>query len=95
MVQWSTIRLLLILILTHCWTTRVIDYTNVFPQANIDTEIYVEPLALFGSKKGDDKVLKLRKSLYGLQQSPRIFYQHLSQGLQNKGGSLLKLILAF
>ena len=49
-VQWSTIRLLLILILTNCWTTRVIDHINEFPQANIDTEIYVEPPALFGSK---------------------------------------------
>ena len=84
-VQWSTIRLLLILILTNNWTTRVIDYTNAFPQANIDTEIYVEPPALFGSRKGEDKVLKLRKSLYGLKQSPRTFYQHLSQGLKNRG----------
>ena len=80
-VQWSTIRILLILILTNNWTTRVIDYTNAFPQAVIDTDIYVEPPALFGSKSGEDKVLKLRKSLYGLKQSPRTFYQHLSQGL--------------
>jgi len=84
-VQWSTIRLLLILILTNSWTTRVIDYTNAFPQANIDTDIYVEPPALFGSRTGEDKVLKLRKSLYGLKQSPRTFYQHLSQGLKNRG----------
>ena len=84
-VQWSTIRLLLILILTNNWTTRVIDYTNAFPQANIDTEIYVEPPALFGSRKGEDKVLKLRKSLYRLKQSPRTFYQHLSQGLKTRG----------
>ena len=73
LVQWSTIRLLLILILTNHWTTRVIDHTNAFLQANIDTEVYMEPPALFGSRKGEDKVLKLRKSLYGLKQSPRIF----------------------
>lgn len=84
-VQWSTIRLLLILILTNKWTTRVIDYTNAFPQANIDTDIYVEMPALFGNKAGGDKVLKLKKSLYGLKQSPRTFYQHLSQGLQTRG----------
>jgi len=84
-VQWSTIRLLLILILTNQWTTRVIDYTNAFPQANIDTEIYVETPALYGSRKGEDKVLKLGKMLYGLKQSPRTFYQHLSQGLKNRG----------
>ena len=84
-VQWSTIRHLLILILTNQSTTRVIDYTNAFPQANIDTEIYVEPPALFGSRNGKDKILKLKKSLYGLKQSPRTFYQHLSQGLKNRG----------
>ena len=77
-VQWSTIRILLILILTNNWTTPVIEYTNAFPQANKDTDIYVEPPALFNSKSGKDKVIKLRKSLYGLNQSPRTFYQHLS-----------------
>ena len=56
-VQWSTIRLLLILILTNRWKTRVIDYTNAFPQANIDTDIFAETPALFGSKSGEDKVL--------------------------------------
>ena len=84
-VQWSTIRLLLILILTNQWKAKVIDYTNAFPQANIDTDIYVETPALFGCKSGEDKVLKLRKSLYGLKQSPRTFYQHLSKSLQNRG----------
>ena len=84
-VQWSTIRVLLILILTNAWKTRVIDYTNAFPQANIDTDIFVETPALFGCRSGEDKVLKLKKSLYGLKQSPRTFYQHLSKGLQTRG----------
>ena len=84
-VQWSTIRIMLILIITNKWVTRVIDYTNAFPQADIDTDIYVETPAMFGSKKGTDKVLKLKKSLYGLKQSPRTFYQHLSKGLTKRG----------
>ena len=84
-VQWSTIRLMLIFILTQNWVTRVINYTNAFPQANIDTDIYVEIPAMFGTKENSDKVLKLKKSLYGLKQSPRTFYQHLSQGLINRG----------
>ena len=84
-IQWSTIRLVLIFILTQNWVTRVIDYTNAFPQANIDTDIYVEIPALFGPKQKADKVLKLKKILYGLKQSPRTFYQHLSQGLINRG----------
>ena len=80
--QKECIWLLLLFILANHWTTRVLDYTNVFPQANIDTDIYItEPPVLFGCKSGEDKVLKLRKSLHGLKQSPRTSYQHLSQGL--------------
>ena len=85
LVQWSTIRLMLIFILTQKWVTRVIDYTNAFPQANIDTDIYVERPAMISPKERSDKVLKLKKSLYGLKQSPRTVYQHLSQGLINRG----------
>ena len=29
--------------------------------------------------------MKLKKSLYGLKQSPRTFYQHLSKSLQTRG----------
>ena len=85
-VQWSTICLLLILILVNQWTIRIIDYTNAFPQAQIDTNIFVEMIALFGNKTGGEKVLKLKKSpSYGLKQSPRTFYQHLSKSLQSRG----------
>ena len=45
----------------------------------------MEPPVFFGSKTGEGKVLKWRKSLYCLKQSPRTFYQHQSQGLQNRG----------
>ena len=80
-VKWNIIRLLLILILAKHWTTRVIDYTKAFPQANIDTDICVKMQALFCSKNGEDKVIKLNKSLYQLKQCPTIFYQHISQGI--------------
>ena len=48
-------------------------------------DIYVEMPEIFGSKTGGNKVLKLKKSLYGLKQSPCTFYQHLSQGLKDRG----------
>ena len=63
----------------------MIDYTNTFPQADIDTDIFVEPPALFGSKSGGHRILKLKKSLHELKQSSRTFYQHLSKSLQNRG----------
>ena len=36
-------------------------------------------------------MLKLKKSLYRLKQSPRTFYQHLSQGLQTRGWTPSKI----
>ena len=84
-VQWSTIRLLLSTVLTEGWTTRQVDNTNAFAQADLKEEVYVEYPRLFGPKTGGDKVLRLRKSLYGLRQAPRTFFEKLKSGLEERG----------
>lgn len=83
-VQWSTIRLLLSTVLTEGWTTRQVDYTNAFAQAELKEEVYVEYPRLFGPKSGTDKVLHLLKSLYGLRQAPRTFFEKLKAGLEER-----------
>lgn len=83
-VQWSTIRLLLSTVLTEGWTTRQVDYTNAFVQADLAEEVYVEYPKLFGPVTGDDRVLRLRKSLYGLRQAPRTFFEKLKAGLEER-----------
>jgi Reverse transcriptase (RNA-dependent DNA polymerase) len=84
-VQWSTIRLLLCTVITEGWTTRQVDSTNAFAQADLKEEVYVEYPRLFGPKTGGDKVLRLRKSLYGLRQVPRTFFEKLKSGLEERG----------
>jgi hypothetical protein len=84
-VQWSTIRLLLSTVLTEKWTTRQVDYTNAFAQAELNEDVYVESPRLFGPASGKDKVLHIRKSLYGLQQAPRTFFEKLRAGLLERG----------
>jgi hypothetical protein len=84
-VQWSTIRLLLSTVLTEGWTTRQVDYTNAFAQAELKEEVYVEYPRLFGPKSGANKVLHLLKSLYGLRQAPRTFFEKLKSGLEERG----------
>ena len=79
-VQWSTIRILLSTVLTEGWHTRQVDYTNAFAQADIHEETYVEFPKFFESTNGEDYVLRLKKSLYGLRQAPRTFYEKLKQG---------------
>jgi hypothetical protein len=80
-VQWSTIRLLLSTVLTEGWATRQVDYTNAFAQATLKEEVYLERPRMFSPKNRKDTILKLNKSLYGLRQSPRTFFEMLRDGL--------------
>lgn len=84
-VQWSTIRLILTLTLKHEWSTRQVDYTNAFAQADLQEEVYIEAPKGFSGKDGEDKVLKLLKSLYGLKQAPKTFFDKLQAGLLERG----------
>ena len=74
------------LILTNGWSTKQVDYTNAFAQADLAEEVYIEPPRRFrGVKDKTTKVLKLLKSLYGLKQAPCTFYQKLKSGLEEQG----------
>jgi hypothetical protein len=46
-VAWSTARMLLTVVLQEGWTTKQVDYTNAFAQAELDEAVYVEPPKLF------------------------------------------------
>lgn len=96
-VNWTTIRLLLILSIILGLSTRQVDYTAAFVHAPIDKDpewdnmteeqrqrsgVYIEMPRGF-SQPG--KVLKLKRSLYGLKQSPRNFFQHLKSKLEGIG----------
>jgi Reverse transcriptase (RNA-dependent DNA polymerase) len=67
------------------WTTRQVDYTNAFAQADLKEEVYVEYPRLYGPASGKDRVLHLLKSLHGLQQAPRTFFKKLKSGLEERG----------
>ena len=84
-VQWSTIHLILTMVLANGWTTKQVDYTNAFKQAKLDEEVYIEPPKGFMRKDRKDQVLKLIKSLYGLRQVPKSFFDKLSAGLIERG----------
>ena len=81
-VEWATVRFLLIMSLILGLHSVQVDYVAAFVQSDIDTEVYVEMPRGF-SEPG--KVLKLKKSLYGLKQSPRNHYQNLKSKLESLG----------
>jgi len=63
-------------------STHQVDYTAAFVHAPMEEDVYVDMPRGF-SEPG--KVLKLKKSLYGLRQSPRNFFQHLKGKLEKIG----------
>ena len=59
------------------------DYTNAFEQATLAEVVYMEfPHDFSPSDESDDFVLKLNKSLYGLDQAPLSWFTHLKQHLE-------------
>ena len=81
-VEWTTVRFLFALSLIYDLKTLQVDYVAAFIQSEIDTEVFIEMPRGFTIP---GKVLRLRKSLYGLKQSPRLHYTNLKTKLQNLG----------
>jgi Reverse transcriptase (RNA-dependent DNA polymerase). len=81
-VQWSTVRILLILSITLKLATKQVDYVSAFCQAPIEDDVYIDlprgwqTLNELGIKENfkPGHVLKLNRGLYGLRQSPRNFF---------------------
>ena len=86
-VSWSTVRLLLVASLAFDLKTRQVDYVNAFAQGDLEEEVYLEIPKGFraDSDDGEEYVLKLKKSLYGMVQSPRNFFNKLSSALHARG----------
>eukprot|EP00961_Rhodomonas_salina_P166257 2240492-Rhodomonas_salina.1 len=73
------------------------DITGAFMTADIDTDIYMDLPPGYHLPPG--KTIRLRKSLYGLQQSPGLFHDSLEAWLIgygfkpiNKDGTIFKLV---
>lgn len=86
-VQWSTVRLLLVLTTILGLHTRSIDFSNAFAQASIPEgkDVYIEVPKGFAPTDGRDCVMKLKKSLYGSTIAPRLWYEKISKGLIDRG----------
>ena len=83
-VQWTTIRLMLILEVLLGLKSKQGDVTAAFLHATLgkDEHIYCEmPLGF----RIPGKVLKLKKTLYGLRQSPRAFWKYLIEKMEMCG----------
>ena len=59
-----------------------VNIVGAFLNGDIDRELYVQPPE--GSGIPANTVLRLRKSLYGLKQSPRLFNKELDEFMKSR-----------
>ena len=84
--HWTTIQLILIVSIDLNWTTVQTDYTNVFAQATLDEEVYMEiPKKYLAQDVENDHVLKINKRLYVLRQAPLSCFEYLKTHLESPG----------
>jgi hypothetical protein len=81
-VNWISIRVMLILSVIHGLHSRSIDFTLAFPHAESDVPIYMElPLGCDTGEDSGDYVFLLLRNLYGLKQGNKTWFELLKERL--------------
>ncbi|RVW48679.1 Retrovirus-related Pol polyprotein from transposon RE1 [Vitis vinifera] len=82
----NTIRVLLSLAANLDWPLQQFDVKNVFLHGELSEEVYMDlPPGCMVSEKQCQKVCKLKKSLYGLKQSPRAWFGRFTKSMRAFG----------
>lgn len=83
----NTIRVLLFLAANSNWPLHQLDVKNAFLNGELSEEVYMDIPPGFEDQQTRGKVCKLKKSLYGLKQSPLAWFSRFSQVLKKFGYS--------
>ena len=75
----TSIRLFISLATIHGWDLHQLDIKNVFLHRDLVEEVYMEQPPRFIAQGGVSRVCRLRKSLYGLKQSPHAWFGKFSE----------------
>ncbi|RVW76011.1 Retrovirus-related Pol polyprotein from transposon RE1 [Vitis vinifera] len=82
----NTIRVLLSLTANLDWPLQQFDVKNAFLHGELSEEVYMDlPPGCMVSEKQCQKVCKLKKSLYGLKQSPRAWFRRFTKSMRAFG----------
>ncbi|KAK3133143.1 hypothetical protein QOZ80_6AG0532910 [Eleusine coracana subsp. coracana] len=83
--RMESVRLLLALAAQEGWCVHHMDVKSAFLNGDLKEEVYVHQPPGFVIPGKEDKVLRLRKALYGLRQAPRAWNAKLDSTLKGMG----------
>ncbi|RVW69943.1 Retrovirus-related Pol polyprotein from transposon TNT 1-94 [Vitis vinifera] len=84
-VKIASVRLLLSMAAMCSWPLYQLDIKNVFLHGDLAEEVYMEQPPGFVAQGESGLVCRLRRSLYGLKQSPRAWFSRFSSVVQEFG----------
>ena len=78
--KMTYVKFFISLVATCNWDLHHLDIKNVFLHGDLQNEVYMEQSPGFVARGGREigRVCRLRKSLYGLKQSPRAWFGKFS-----------------
>jgi hypothetical protein len=83
-IKWSTTRAITSLAASQNWKIHHLDVKTAFLNGELK-EVYMYQPTGFQAKGKETLVCKLKKSLYGLKQSPRAWYERIDSELRQQG----------
>ncbi|RVW73200.1 Retrovirus-related Pol polyprotein from transposon RE1 [Vitis vinifera] len=89
----NTVRVLLSLAANLDWSLHQLDVNNAFLNGDLEEEVYMDIPAGLETTSNFNKVCRLRKSLYGLKQSPRAWFERFTKEFEIKDLGNLKYFL--
>lgn len=85
MAKLNTVRVLLSLAVNQDWSLYQLDVKNVFLNGDLEEEVYMSIPPGLENKSNNMLVCKLKKSLYGLKQSPRAWFDEFTRTVKANG----------
>ena len=76
--KMNSVRILLSLAANLNWLLHQFDVKNAFLHSDLEEEVYMDVPPSFEDSKTERKVCRLKKSIYGLKQPPRAWFDRFT-----------------